>query len=201
MKKCRKCGETKLEKEYHKDSHTKSGISFICKTCNRKKVLEYKRTKKGLIYTIYSTQKATSKKRKYSPPNYTKQQLYKWMITQDVFHTLFEEWVKSGYKKQLIPSCDRISDYDVYKLSNIQIMTWEENNKKHYIDILNGKNTKHTKEIIVEDKITKKIFSYYSISEASRQLGINRTIISNILNNKKTNRTNYNFKLKFNRYE
>lgn len=195
MKKCTKCEKEKNIKYFNKDKYAKSGLSFICKSCANLKTINYKKTKNGVISVIYSNQKSNAKKRGRLLPNYTKEQLTEWMYANG-FENLYNNWVLSGYKKNKIPSCDRISDYDNYELSKLRLVTWEENNSKHYADVINGKNTKHTRPIIIIDTETgtKKIF--YSISYASKTIGIDKSLIHKHLN-KKTVYKNYKFKYKY----
>jgi len=198
MKKCTRCKLKKSIDKFYPDKHNTTGFSSICKICNRKKVLEYKRTKRGLIFTIYSTQKATSKKRGYPPPDYSKFQLLDWMLSQKIFHSLFNEWKDSNYDTDLIPSCDRDNDYQRYSLSCIRIVTWKENNERHYKDVVNGINTKHTQKVTSKNKITGEVINHYSVSKASKHTGVNRATISRLINNKELNNHN---KYKFEKYE
>lgn len=88
------------------------------------------------------------------------------MFSQPNFEELFINWEKSGYKKDLIPSCDRLNDYKPYTLDNIQLMTWAENNQKGRDDIRNGINTKYSRAVIQYDLDGNFIAEYYSIRNA-----------------------------------
>ena len=91
----------------------------------------YKRTIDGLISRIYYSQKGSSKRREHNPPTYSKEQLHVWMTSQVNFNNLYINWVASGYKKDLVPSVDRLDDYKGYSFDNIQLMTWRENLDKY----------------------------------------------------------------------
>ena len=140
--------------------------------------LERSRTKFGVICGIYRRQKRNSKARGHKPPQYTKQELINWANSQDAFHSLYDNWVKSGYKKPLKPSIDRISDYDSYRFENIQLMTWDSNNRKAHRDMVNGVNNKQSKPIKQLSINGESINEYYSLMKACRETGIDFRNIS-----------------------
>lgn len=83
-----------------------------------------------MISQIYDGQKYTSKKRGHTPPSYTKQELKEWILQQENFSILFNLWKESGFNMNNKPSIDRLDDDKPYSFSNIQLMTWKENNDK-----------------------------------------------------------------------
>lgn len=87
----------------------------------------YRQTPKGLITLIYANQKMTSAKAKRDLPTYSKQQLYDWMLSQSNFHKIWNNWVQSGFEKDLSPSVDRKDNTLSYTLDNIQLVTWRQN--------------------------------------------------------------------------
>jgi len=173
MKKCAKCQKVKHTIEYHADINKKDKLRTVCKICTLEKCKDYGRTKKGLITKIYSGQRRRSKLRGYKMPTYTKSDLKDWLFAQSLFHHLYHLWEVSNFDKMLVPSVDRINDYLPYTFSNIQLMTWRENNKKGYIDRSNGKNNKANKTVFQYTKDDFFIEEYISISEASRQTKVN----------------------------
>jgi len=134
MKQCTKCKITKNLSEFSKDKSRSDGYFPHCKAC----MAAYKRSKEGVISTIYSGQRSRSKLRGHRPPEYTKQELQDWLFSQTLFHELYDEWVQSGYKKRLKPSVDRKYDDVHYCMRNIQLMTWGENRDKSAKDISRG---------------------------------------------------------------
>jgi len=182
MNKCNKCKIEKELTEFYKDKGLYNNLPYVCKKCTNARIKKYRRTKKGLITNIYSQQKSSSKKRNHELPNYTKQELKEWMVSQPNFKTLYNNWVKSGYKKVFKPSCDRLNDYKSYALDNIQLVTWKQNNDKGYLDRKNGKNNKDSKAVLQFTKEGKFIKEHYSMRQAMRETGVNNNRISKCCN-------------------
>lgn len=196
MKTCTKCKTPKKESQFNKDKYANSGLSFICKDCSSIKNKNYKRSVNGLISVIYSNQKSNASKRGRKGPDYSKEQLAKWLLSKPKFHKLYSAWVASGFDKNLTPSCDRIDDYQGYSLNILRVVTWAQNNAKHYLDVINGKNTKHTKPIVGINIETGERVEYYSTSKAGKELGIIRCGISNCLTGKTNSSGGYKWTYK-----
>ncbi len=171
-KKCSKCKRKKDLSLFCRAARNKDGLSGECKKCRNDRKNEYYKTKKGVVDRIYGAQKQTSKKRKHRPPEYTKEDLKDWMFSQTIFHELYGEWAQSGYKKNLKPSVDRKNDYIHYCFTNIQLMTWQQNNDKHYTDRKSGKNNKKNRAVIQYSRDNEFMAEYHSIREAERQTGV-----------------------------
>jgi len=152
---------------------------------------DYRKTKQGLIYKIYSNQVGKSKRRGHVPPNYTLDELRMWALSKQVFLDLFDNWVASGYDKKLVPSFDRKDDDKPYMLSNLNIVTWDENNKRANSDRKNGINNKVSKSVNKLDSNKNIIETFYSAAEAGRAIGKNYSSISNCCNGKR--KTAYGF--------
>jgi len=151
----------------------------------RERVAKYRKTKKGIINQIYNNQKFVSKKRKMEAPKYTLKELREFMLKQSEFHTIYKKWEESGYKKELVPSIDRLDDYKGYSFSNIRITTWAINKQKGHNDIFNGINTKQSNTVVQYDLQMNKVSEYNSRNEAMRKTGILH--ISDVCNgNRKT---------------
>ncbi len=125
----------------------------------------YKRSREGLIKSIYANQRQSSRKRKHVYPNYTSSELVSWTLKQVNFEVLYLDWLKSGFNKDMIPSIDRLKDNLPYSLDNIRVITWKENNDKgHQSNVI----------LLVQYSITgEKLAIFKSISEACRFLGKN----------------------------
>lgn len=177
-KNCTKCGKLKLFSDFSKSKDYKSGFVNFCKKCGVIKARKHSRTRKGLTSQMYSAQKRCSKKRGHNRPNYSLLQLREWVLTQSNFEKLYTQWMESGYKKILIPSCDRIDDYKSYSLDNLRLVTWQENKQKWFFDTKNGVNNKQSKSV---DQLTLSgnlIKTFHSICFASRQTGFSQGAIS-----------------------
>lgn len=180
MKKCNKC-----KKEYSIDFFSKDLSSFDklqarCNKCNKKICKEYRRTKTGLVYKIYAQQKKSSIQRGHVLPEYSKEELYKWIKKQDNFEGLYKNWANSSYDRYLVPSVDRVDDYKPYTLKNIRLVTWRENEARSFEDRKKGINNKISKTVYQYDKCKNFIKEWYSSQQAQRELGIFQANISKV---------------------
>jgi len=178
MKACTQCNELKSLNEYDSNKNYKDGLAYHCKKCIRANLIIYRRTKKGLISSLYNNQRARCRKRNHSLPEYTLKELIKALSKNKKFNNLFNNWVINDYAKKLCPSIDRINDYLGYTKTNIQIMTWEENDTKGHKDRRLGINNKASKKVNQYTLEGKFINSYHSLAEAQRHTGVNTGGIS-----------------------
>ena len=172
---CSKCNiELALDKfldkvggKFNKDS--------ICKSCKRDLATEFKRTKRGLLLKIYSTQKRSSVERKIVQPLYSKEDFVNEFINDIKFINLYNSWVENNYNRWSTPSFDRIDDYKPYSFNNIELKTWKENSDKAAADRRYGTSTSGARNIAVT-KLTldgEVICKYISIGQAARECGLN----------------------------
>jgi len=139
---------------------------------------DYRKTKHGLVYKIYSNQVGKSKRRGHVPPNYTLSELRSWALAQQIFLDMFDDYVISGYDKNLVPSFDRIDDYEPYRLNNLKVVTWKENNERANRDRKNGINNKDSKSVNRLDMDGNFIEKFHSAAEAGRSIGKHYSNIS-----------------------
>ena len=194
-KKCSLCGEIKELSEFCKRS--KDGLESRCRMCMSIRFKLYNQTKEGLISKIYKGQKSSSKKRKHSPPTYTKQELRDWLYSQPLFHELYDNWRAAEYTRQLSPSCDRTDDYKGYSLDRLKLMTWQENKDKAHKDMREGKlinGNKPQKAVIGTHKVTGKVIYFHSMNEAMRWTGIYEANISSCCLGKRKSAGGYAWK-------
>lgn len=102
---------------------------------------------------------------------------------QPNFKALWDSWVASDYKKNLIPSIDRLDDYRGYHLDNIRLVTWDENNNSYTEDAKAGINTK-TATAIIEIRPDGTEVPWHSIRHAARETGTNRGSITRVISGK-----------------
>ena len=172
MKKCTKCGKTKPLSDFYEYKSNRDGHYTSCKKCECNRRLKYKRTMRGLIGSMYSGQKSFSKKRNHNPPSYTFDEFYGWILSQQIFVTLYNEWIKSNYNKWLIPSCDRMDNSIGYSLNNIQLVTWRENNDNYRNGIIYG-NEKFTCKRVARSNVDGTNTKIYdSVAIAAREFGV-----------------------------
>lgn len=111
-------------------------------------------------------------------PDYSLEELRKWMLAQPNFESLYQAWISTGFNKMQKPSVDRIDDYKPYSLDNIQLTTWAENNARGHADIKNGINNKISKSVFQLTKDGSFIDRHYSAIHAGRVTGVDFRNIS-----------------------
>ena len=166
-KECGKCGVSKTKPMFYEREW--NFCRCVCAECRREETREYYKTKQGLISRIHNHQIRKSKIRGHNPPSYTRIELFSYLIEDDCFNQLYDNWVASNYLKNLIPSLDRINDYKGYSFDNIRITTWQENNKKAYRDRKNGVNNKINVAVLKLDSNFNILTEYHSIIDAARK--------------------------------
>ena len=169
---CPCCGIKKPCFMYTKLKSSNTGLYHYCKPCAKKLALSHSRTKKGLSAQILQNQQRSSKKRNHPKLPYTLEQFRTWLYSQPNFEKLYNNWVKSNYKKNLIPSVDRLDDYKGYSFDNIRLVTWGVNCRRAYKDRRNGVNNKHSIAVKGTHVKTGKVVIYPSSRSASRGEGI-----------------------------
>jgi len=145
--------------------------------CDGKKCLEYRRTKKGLVFKMMKKQKERSKTRNHPLPEYSLEELREWLFSQEAFHRIYDEWVLSGYNKWKIPSCDRLDNSKGYSLSNLRLVTWKENSDAGHKERMNGhgKTNQKVSQYTLDGIL---VSTFHSHAEAHRVTGIDPKEIS-----------------------
>ena len=178
MKKCAACGR-ELDLSMFYSVKLRGGRKIgACKYCHSERMRSYRRTEHGKIVEIYSKQKKRSKKKGWDGPLYSFDEFKEWVLGNDNWKSLYNEWVNSGYDVNKTPSVDRIDDYDIYKFGNIRLVTWEQNNIKANKDRKNGNNNKVNKAVIMYSKDGEYIREFHSLAAASRFTGVYYSQIS-----------------------
>lgn len=153
---------------------------------NIKNNKKYRRTKKGLITSLYGHQRSRCKEKGIPYPDYSKEEFSNWLLSRSNFETLWEEWVNSNYDKNKTLSINRIDNSISYTLDNIELISWEDHIKQTGLSMRKGElvsGTKH-KAVIGINKENGSTLEFVSIKEASRKLSISNAHISLCCNNK-----------------
>lgn len=171
-KKCPKCSSILAKSEFPKNKNKFHGIGSYCKGCAKLSILNFYRSKNGLIKTIFISQKSSNLKRGYGKIGYSFEWFKNWLLKNSEFNKLFDAWVDSDFKKYLKPSVNRINDYIGYEKKNIELMTWKENWEKSCKDKIIGLNNKQSRPVFQMNLETNEIIKkHYSINSASRITG------------------------------
>lgn len=182
---CTKCGESKLESEFGVNSARINGLSNFCKKCTNTNRINYRRTKSGLIVKMYSAQLGSCRKRKHDPPSYSISEFKEWILGNKKFHKIYDEWVVSGYLKELIPSVDRSDNYLSYSFDNIKIGTWRQNIESAAVDRVSGINNKGNRAVVqfnVDGSICNR---FHSTMNAFRSTKIDKKSIHSVCSGKR----------------
>ena len=180
-KKCGKCKVNKKKNEFNRNSLTIDGFQNYCKICNKKVVMDFNKTQKGVLNSIYKDQFKNSKIRNHNKPQYSKAELRDWMYKKG-FEDLYNLWVKSNFDRLEKPSIDRLNDSIGYSFENIRLTTWKTNVEKAYQNRKDGVGTQGSvcKKVIQYDKNMNLIKIYISESEAERKTGVPQGNISKV---------------------
>jgi hypothetical protein len=95
--------------------------------CHKESIRKYRQTKEGVATSVFNTQCANSVIRGHNKPAYTKDEFKSWLFNHRKFNKLFNDWVKSGYTKNLKPSPDRKNNDLGYSFKNLRLGTCIEN--------------------------------------------------------------------------
>ena len=142
----------------------------------------YRKTPKGVLTNMYQHIKARHK------TDFTLLEFHQF-LNDKKFKRLFKEWEKSGYKKQLKPSLDRIDCKKNYSKDNIQMMTWAENRFKQ--SVYDGKRGR--KPAVLQLLGNKVVRRFTSQRDVVKKLGIHQGNISQVLNGKRNYVNGYKF--------
>lgn len=150
-----------------------------------------------IIGEMFYKQIERSKNHSYKSVHYTKDELIEWVLSHDsTVYDLFTTWIKSGHKKHLRPSIDRIDATKGYSFDNIQLITWGENNSK-------GKNENSTTKPVLQFTREGIFIKEYesavaaSLAVAPHLKNHKKSKIYNVLNNKKHYNTFYGYKFQY----
>ena len=101
-------------------------------------------------------------------------------LNDEKFDLLYTKWIKSGCKKPLKPSVDRIDCLKFYTKDNIQITTWAENREKE-----NYEFAKIRARLVYKHNGAEIVCIYKSVSDAVEKTMLSQSGISMCLNGKR----------------
>jgi len=156
---------------------------------------QYSKTKKGLLINSYHKQVKRSIKLGFTEIGYSFEELYKWAMSQHLFHDLYDLWVLSEFDTWQRPSVDRKDDYENYKISNIQLTTRRKNINRGHEDMKNGINNKQNVSVIATMHSGVEL-EYKSISIASKASGAKIGNITKCCQGKRKTAGGYSWKYK-----
>lgn len=169
---CTKCGKTKSLDCFSKKTKSRDGLDYRCKECVKEYKTTYYHSKESILSLIYKSQVDISIYRNHPPPTYTKDQLGDYIFNHPDFDRLYNNWMESGYKRNMKPSIDRLDDYKGYSFDNIRLVEWGVNFRRSHRDRLNGVNNKTSRAVLQYDLEGNFVKEYYSIKQAERETGI-----------------------------
>ena len=131
------------------------------------------------ISVLYTRAKHSPTTRGLPPIKYSKMELKKWLLSHG-YMKLYRKWAKADFDRKLSPSLDRLNTNKGYSLKNIELVTWEENQRRAYSDRKKniGRMALDNEAVVQLSKDGKKIKVFGSVSNASRDTKINRGNIS-----------------------
>lgn len=177
MKTCIACLRSKPLSEFSKHSGFSDGRRSTCKQCYN---IEQKSDPYRFFRKIYATQKASSTKRGHPPPAYSLDDLITWADSQPHIPALWDAYQSAGHPKRLAPSVDRIDSSLPYSLSNLELVTWEENDRRGSQDTkLGAKITQH-KAVSAFNPDGSLHKTYCSLHEAARDVSGSPTNIQRV---------------------
>lgn len=180
MKICNRCNTKKDVTKFVKNKSSKDGFHTECKQCTIERSKYYRKTKDGVITTLYNAQVQHSNDRCHDKPSYSKDEFKKHLLCDEVFHFLYDCWVKSGYDRWKKPSVDRIDSSKPYSFDNIQVIEWKENSDLGR----NESNARMAKKVAKMDKNMNTLKIYDSVAEAAEDIGRARSNIRSNINGK-----------------
>ena len=139
---------------------------------------ERRRTKEGVVSKIYHKQKRKSRERGHKPPAYSRLELIDWCLNNKDYNKHYDNYVKSGYNSDFIPSIDRVKNSNGYSFDNIRVTNWIGNKTSYYNDLRNGKNNSRTKKVIATPINGGNELEFHSTMDAERKMNIRHSHIS-----------------------
>lgn len=176
---CSKCGQEKPLSQYHKDKYTKSGYTLSCKKCRNNKNTLIRHTPRGVISQIYNHQRECSVRRGHPQPQYTKEELIDWVMSQPNWESLYKRWVENNYLKKLRPSLDRLDNSLGYSFDNIELVDWQENHRRQSQELKSGIGGRN--RVVLQYSLDGEFLNeYINVEKASKETNTNKTSLCTV---------------------
>ena len=174
MKTCTKCLIDKNETDFYAKLKGGAALREVCIDCCYKYNRSYAHSINGLIAHMFCDQRKHAIIRSQAMPTYDLEEFKAWILSQNNFLNLYNDWKNSNFEKTKRPSTDRINDFLSYSLDNITLTTWAENKEKSIIQRQNGIGTAglFCKPIIQIDMNGNVVAEFVSAAQAKRETGI-----------------------------
>jgi hypothetical protein len=148
------------------------------------------------VRRMYSSIRSRSKRSGNPYPSFSKDELRNWLYENNL-QSKWINYLESNCNKDKRPSIDRLDDYGIYEFSNMQLITWKENNikgvnsKKHHT---NCHNRQHRKSIMISSQ-TETLF-FNSVTDCADYLDVLVSSVSRVLSGKR--KTIKKYKVEYN---
>jgi len=131
------------------------------------------------VSILYSRVASSHVTRNLPKIKYSKADLSKWLYSNG-YKGLYKKWKRTGFRKGMSPSLDRLDTEQGYELNNLELVTWNVNQLRAYRDRKAnvGRMAKDNEQVVQLTTNGEYVKEYGSVSEASRETGVNRGNIS-----------------------
>ena len=150
-----------------------------------------RKTRRGVISDMYHHFLFRAKIHPHKKVFFSYLDFYNWCLSQESFERIYNEWVSSGFIRNIRPSCDRINSDGPYSFDNIRIVTLHDNIKKGH-----ERGVRRIPVIVHKYGTNEFIGEFISLSEAVKCLKIYQGSASRVLNNTRNHCGGYVIKRK-----